>query len=82
MEKNEMLEGILNSYAYPIVFIDNDYIIRFMNKNAQYHYYEERGYKDLIGKSLFDCHSSEKCIERIKKVMKELKQMEKKFLLV
>ena len=29
-----------NSYPYPIVFIDNDYIIRFMNKNAQYHYKE------------------------------------------
>ena len=67
MEKIEMLEGILNSYPYPIVFVDNDYIIRFMNKNAQYHYYEERGYKNLIGKSLFDCHSNEKSIERIKK---------------
>ena len=54
MEKIEMLEGILNSYPYPIVFVDNDYIIRFINKNAQYHYYEERGYKNLIGKSLFE----------------------------
>lgn len=82
MEKIEMLEGILNSYPYPIVFVDNDYIIRFMNKNAQYHYYEERGYKNLIGKSLFDCHSNEKSIERIKKVTKELKAMEKKCLYV
>ena len=69
MEKIEMLEGILNSYPYPIVFVDNDYIIRFMNKNAQYHYYEERGYKNLIGKSLFDCHSN----ERIKKVYEGIK---------
>ncbi len=67
MEELEMLKGILNSYPYPIVFVDNEYIIRFMNKNAQYHYYEERGYKNLIGKSLFDCHSNEKSIERIKK---------------
>ena len=63
MEELEMLKGILNSYPYPIVFVDNDYIIRFMNQNAQYHYYEERGYKNLIGKSLFDCHSNEKSIE-------------------
>ena len=34
MEKMEMLEGILNSYPYPIVFVDNEYIIRYMNKNA------------------------------------------------
>lgn len=67
MEEIEMLKGILNSYPYPIVYVDNDYIIRFMNKNAQYHYYEERGYKNLIGKSLFDCHSNEESIEKIKK---------------
>ena len=66
MEEIEMLNGILNSYPYPIVFVDNDYIIRYMNRNAEYHYYEERGYKDLIGKSLFECHSHEKSIERIK----------------
>ena len=60
MEEIEMLNGILNSYPYPIVFVDNDYIIRYMNRNAEYHYYEERVYKDLIGKSLFECHSNEK----------------------
>ena len=74
MEELEMLKGILNSYPYPIVFVDNDYIIRYMNKNAQYHYYEERGYKNLIGKSLFDCHSSEKSIERIKKGYEGIKR--------
>ena len=37
----ELLESILNAYPYPIVFVDNDYKIRFMNKNAQYHYYQE-----------------------------------------
>ena len=31
----EIFEGILNSYPYPIVFVDNDYIIRFMNQNAK-----------------------------------------------
>lgn len=74
MQEIEMYEGILNSYPYPIVFIDNDYIIRFMNKNAQYHYYEERGYKDLIGKSLFDCHDNPKSIERIKQGYEGIKR--------
>lgn len=74
MEELEMLKGILNSYPYPIVFVDNEYIIRFMNKNAQYHYYEERGYKDLIGKSLFDCHENKNSIERIKKGYEGIKR--------
>ncbi len=66
MEEVELLKGILNSYPYPIVFIDDDYIIRYMYRNAEYHYYEERGYKNLIGKSLFDCHNNTQSIEKIK----------------
>ncbi|MBR5475173.1 MAG: PAS domain-containing protein [Lachnospiraceae bacterium] len=74
MEKLELLESILNSYPYPIVFVDNDYIIRYMNKNAKYHYYEERGYKDLIGKSLFDCHMNPHSVERIKAAWEGMKK--------
>lgn len=81
MEKMEILEGILNSYPYPIVFVDNEYVIRFMNKNARYHYYEERGYKDLIGKSIFDCHDSEKSIERIKMGYEGIKRNGKEILI-
>ena len=40
MEQLEIMEGILNAYPYPIVFVDNDYIIRFLNRFAKYHYYE------------------------------------------
>ena len=43
MEQLEIMEGILNAYPYPIVFVDNDYVIRFLNRFARYHYYEERG---------------------------------------
>ena len=74
MEEVEMLKGILNSYPYPIVFVDNDYIIRYMNRNAEYHYYEERGYKNLIGKSLFDCHNNAQSIEKIKMGYEGIKQ--------
>jgi DUF438 domain-containing protein len=49
-------EAILDSIPYPIVFVDLEHVIRFMNKKAKFHYYQERGYKDLVGKSLFDCH--------------------------
>ena len=50
MDEKTILKGILDSYPYPIVFVDNDYIIRYLNRYAQYHYYQERGYRDLIEK--------------------------------
>ena len=52
--------------------------MRFMNKNAEYHYNEERGYKNLIGKSLFDCHSNKKSIERIQKGYESIKKQWKR----
>lgn len=66
MEKLEIMEGILNAYPYPIVFVDNDYVIRFLNRFARYHYYEERGYGDLMGKSIFDCHQTDAAKKKIK----------------
>lgn len=74
MEELEMYQAILNSYPYPIVFVDNEYVIRFMNQNAKYHYYNERNYKDLIGRSLFDCHNNEKSIEKIKQGYESIKK--------
>ena len=56
MTREEMLSCILDSYPYRVVFVDTDHIIRYMNKAAKYHYYQVRGYRDLIGKSLFECH--------------------------
>ena len=48
---------ILDSVPYRIVFVDTDHIIRYMNREAKHHYYTVRGYGDLIGKSIFECHS-------------------------
>ncbi len=50
--------AILDKISHPIVFVNNDHIIQYLNKLAQKRYYEQRGYSDLIGKSLFDCHNS------------------------
>ena len=55
MEELEIVKGILDSYPYFIIFVNNDYIISFMNKKAQEHY-RKKG-KNLIGKSIFDCHN-------------------------
>jgi DUF438 domain-containing protein len=62
-----MLRLILDALPFPIVYVDTDHVIRFMNKRARYVYYEERGHRDLIGKPIFECHNenSKKAIEKI-----------------
>ncbi|SBW04206.1 conserved hypothetical protein [uncultured delta proteobacterium] len=74
MHTQEMLESILNSFAYPIVFVDKDYIIRFMNRYAKYHYHQERGYGELLGKSVFDCHDYPASNEMIKKAFEKMQK--------
>jgi DUF438 domain-containing protein len=48
---------ILDALPFPVVFVDESHTIQFLNKRARYHYYGERGYRDLVGKSVFDCHN-------------------------
>ena len=72
MEAEVIMRGILDSYPYPIVFVDSTYTIRFMNRYARYHYYEERGYSDLIGRSIFDCHNEEASKERIRSAFERM----------
>ena len=57
MNREETFEAILDSIPYRIVFVDTDHIIRYLNKEARHHYYDVRGYDDLVGKSIFECHS-------------------------
>lgn len=71
MEIEKIMSGILDSLPYPIVYVDCDHVIRYLNKTAKHHYYTEKGYHDLIGKSLFDCHnehSKEKIINAFEKL--------------
>ena len=72
MEKEKMLEYILDAYQYPIVFVDCDHKIRYMNKMAEHHYYSERGYRNLLGKSIFECHNSQS-EEKIRQAIEKLK---------
>ena len=73
VDREKMLSYILDSYPYPIVFVDCDHVIRYLNKRAEYHYYQERGYRDLIGKSIFNCHQNPKSKEMIESVVEQLK---------
>ncbi len=73
MDNETIMKGILDSYPYPILFVDDTYTIRFMNRYAQYHYYQERGYGPLIGKSIFDCHDTQAAKERIRSAFEKMK---------
>ena len=71
MTEQEMMRHILNAIPYPILFVDCEHIIRYLNKTAAFHYYEVRGYSNLIGKSLFECHqdtSKEKILKAVEKL--------------
>ena len=70
MNANDMMTYILDAIPHPIVFVDLEHVIRYMNKRARFHYYEERGYRDLVGKSLFEYHGQESR-KRIEAVVKQ-----------
>ena len=55
--KAALLENILDAIPYEIVFVDLSHTIRYLNKAAKFQYYQVRGHKDLIGKSLFEYHN-------------------------
>jgi DUF438 domain-containing protein len=73
MEREKMLALILDSYPYPIVFVDCNHIIQYLNKRAEYHYYRERGYSSLIGKRIFDCHQDPKSEKMIRAAVEKFK---------
>jgi DUF438 domain-containing protein len=53
--------AILNTVSHVLVFVDNDHVIRYLNKSAKKRYYETQGRSDLIGKSILDCHNEKSC---------------------
>lgn len=56
MTEIKLYESFLNSMKNPFMFVDNEHIIKYMNKAAVKHY--DRGL-NLIGTSIFDCHNEE-----------------------
>ena len=71
----EIYQAILDSIKHPVVFVDNDHIVRYLNRAAKVRYYEKRGYADLIGKSIFDCHNPTS-VNHIKQTHKRLQDGE------
>ena len=60
--KDKNLRLLLDSWNKPIVFVDTNHNIQYMNYPAQRHYSK---WGDVIGKSIFSCHNenSQKIIE-------------------
>jgi DUF438 domain-containing protein len=58
MDKEKILSLILDSWNKPVVFVDTNHIIRYMNLPAKKHYSK---WGDAIGKSIFDCHNENSC---------------------
>lgn len=56
MDVEKICSSIVENFPYPIVFVDTSHIIRYLNRAARFHYHEERGHAELVGRSIFDCH--------------------------
>lgn len=56
MIKENILVAILESIIDPIVFVDSEHIIRYINKVAKQKY-GKRGHLEIEGKSIFDYHN-------------------------
>lgn len=73
-ENEKLYSHILDSMPFQIVFIDKDFIVRYMNREAMYQNFQVLGYKDIRGKSIFDCHKNPKSHERIRQLAREFEQ--------
>ncbi len=72
MDREQMFEAILDAFPYPIVFVDTEHVIRYVNRCGRYQYNSERGYPELVGRSLFDCHLYSSSREKISECANKL----------
>ncbi|MBN2804828.1 MAG: PAS domain-containing protein, partial [Deltaproteobacteria bacterium] len=77
MNTEEIISSILDSWNKPIVFVDNEHIIRYMNEPALKHYAK---WGNIIGKDIFHCHNS-KSRDIILKLYEQMKQGENEVLI-
>jgi len=60
MKPDNVCRTILDGLPGPVVFVDTDHIIRYMNTEGADQYEKSGGY-DLIGQSIMDCHNDNSC---------------------
>jgi len=66
MTELKLMAAILNSMSEPVVFVDTQHIIRYMNKVACSYFKAGKG---LIGTSVLDCHKKSESHAAIKKIL-------------
>jgi DUF438 domain-containing protein len=71
------MAAILDSLKDPVMFVDTDHMIRYMNKAAIAHF--EDG-ESLLGTSLLDCHNQRSC-EIIKQTLAAMRRGEEERLI-
>lgn len=69
---DDVLINIVNEMEKKLIFVDEYHIIRYLNYSAKEHYLK-KGYKQLVGKSIFSFHTDE-TKEKIKMAVNVLKQ--------
>lgn len=69
----EIMESILDSIEYPIIFIDINGIIKYLNKRAREEYYQRRKIRNLLGKEIYHCHPPQ-AKETLKKAFNDLSE--------
>jgi DUF438 domain-containing protein len=78
MNLETVLSLILDNWNKPVVFVDTNHIIRYMNAPARKRYSK---WGDVVGKSIFDCHN-ENSVRIIEQSFERLKQGDKEVLFV
>ncbi len=77
MNDLSILCHILDSWNKPIVYVDRNHIIKYMNTPAKIHYAK---WGDTIGKSIFQCHN-EKSTQMIKDTFAKLEEGQEEVLI-
>ena len=54
MSDSDLYQALLESLEVPIVFVDNQHFIRYINAAGQKQYAK---YGNILNKSIFDCHN-------------------------
>ena len=69
MTDETICRAVMDGSPYPVLFVDTNHTIRYMNRAARYHYCTERGHPDLVGKSVFDCHREPAWREKLEHIV-------------
>ena len=72
MIQADLISSILDTLKVPVVFVDTEHVIRYMNRAAVAQY-ANRGGAGLVGQSLLDCHNEESC-RQLAQILAEMRE--------